>query len=87
LAGHSFGGLYSLSFRRQFPDQVVGLVLLDSTAPGRAPTDASQNHTGGVTGRVAALLPGIGQLGAGRDLGSSLQGYSRDPNRCSKRPH
>ena len=39
LAGHSFGGLYTLSFAAQFPDQVAGLVLIDSTAPrpGSAP--------------------------------------------------
>ena len=33
LAGHSFGGLYVLRFAAMFPDQVAGLVLLDSTAP------------------------------------------------------
>ena len=33
LAGHSFGGLYVQTFAANYPDQVVGLVLLDSTAP------------------------------------------------------
>ena len=37
LAGHSFGGLYVQSFAAQFPDQVAGLVLLDSTAPKPGP--------------------------------------------------
>jgi hypothetical protein len=38
LAGHSFGGFYVLSFAAQFPDEVAGMVLLDSTAtkPGPA---------------------------------------------------
>jgi hypothetical protein len=33
LAGHSFGGLYILTFAATCPDQVAGMVLLDSTAP------------------------------------------------------
>jgi pimeloyl-ACP methyl ester carboxylesterase len=33
LAGRSFGGLYILSFAAQFPDQIAGMVPLDSTAP------------------------------------------------------
>ncbi len=37
LAGHSFGGLYVLRFAAMFPDQVAGLVLLDSTAPKSGP--------------------------------------------------
>ena len=32
LAGHSFGGLYVRSFAAQFPDEVAGMVLVDSTA-------------------------------------------------------
>jgi pimeloyl-ACP methyl ester carboxylesterase len=37
LAGHSFGGLYVLSFAATYPDQVAGLVLLDPTAPVPGP--------------------------------------------------
>jgi hypothetical protein len=33
LAGHSSGGLYVQTFAANYPDQVAGLVLLDSTAP------------------------------------------------------
>jgi pimeloyl-ACP methyl ester carboxylesterase len=39
LAGHSFGGLYVQSFAAQFPDQVAGMVLLESTASALAKTD------------------------------------------------
>jgi pimeloyl-ACP methyl ester carboxylesterase len=31
LAGHSFGGLYVMSFARQYPQEVAGMVLVDST--------------------------------------------------------
>jgi hypothetical protein len=37
LAGHSFGGLYVQTFAANYPDQVAGLVLLDSTAPKPGP--------------------------------------------------
>jgi pimeloyl-ACP methyl ester carboxylesterase len=70
LAGHSFGGLYVQSFAAQFPDDVAGLVLLDSTAPkpGPArPTITSDN----VVGRVSALVPAVAHLGVGRLIAQS----------------
>ena len=73
LAGHSFGGLYVQSFAAQFPDQVAGLVLLDSTAPkpGQAlPTVTLDN----VFGRVAALVPAIAHVGAGRLIAQASYG-------------
>ena len=73
LAGHSFGGLYVQSFAAQFPDQVAGLVLLDSTAPkpGPAlPTSTADN----VFGCVAALVPAIAHLGAGRLIAQASYG-------------
>lgn len=33
LAGHSYGGLYIRAFASQYPDEVAGLVLLDSAHP------------------------------------------------------
>ncbi len=65
LAGHSFGGLYVQSFAAQFPDQVAGLVLLDSTAPKPGPILPTRTADN-VFGRVAALVPAIAHLGAGR---------------------
>ena len=37
VAGHSFGGLYTLTFAARYPDDVVGMVLVDSTAPAPEP--------------------------------------------------
>ena len=53
LAGHSFGGLYVLSFAAQFPDQVAGLVLLDSTAPKPGPALPTDTESYSALGRVA----------------------------------
>src|SRR3954452_10127953 len=36
LAGHSFGGLYVLTFAARYPNEVAGMVLVDSTAPPSA---------------------------------------------------
>jgi hypothetical protein len=58
LAGHSFGGLYVLTFAATYPDQVAGLVLLDSTAPtpGAPPSKAGSYD---VFGRITTLLPAL----------------------------
>jgi pimeloyl-ACP methyl ester carboxylesterase len=36
LAGHSFGGLYVLTFAARYPNEVAGMVLVDSTPPASA---------------------------------------------------
>ena len=73
LAGHSFGGLYVQAFAAQFPDEVAGLVLLDSTAPKPGPTlPTSTSDT--VLGRIAALVPAIAHLGAGRLIAQASYG-------------
>ncbi len=86
LAGHSFGGLYILSFAAQFPDQVAGMVLLDSTAPKPGPA-LPTTESDSFVGRVAALLPAVAHLGAVRlvahaDFGS-LPPRSRDEARAN----
>ena len=71
LAGHSFGGLYALAFAAQYPDEVAGLVLVDSTAPASAATPATSpddESSYDVMGRVSALLSSTAELGVGRLL-------------------
>jgi len=86
LAGHSFGGLYVLAFAAQYPDEVAGMVLVDSTAP-RAP--AAPRATAGYDflGRAATLVSAAARLGLGRlyaltDYGT-LPPRSRDEVRAS----
>lgn len=87
LAGHSFGGLYVLSFAAHFPDEVAGLVLLDSTAPKAGPSLPTNTDSSSVLGRVSALLPAVAHLGAGRLLAlssyDSLPPRSRDEARAN----
>jgi pimeloyl-ACP methyl ester carboxylesterase len=86
LAGHSFGGLYVQSFAAQFPDQVAGMVLLDSTAPKPGPAQRTNTDPYNVIGRVAALAAASAHLGAGRLLNpisyTTLPPRSRDEARA-----
>jgi pimeloyl-ACP methyl ester carboxylesterase len=66
LAGHSSGGVYVQVFAAQYPDEVAGLVLLDSQPP-----DAIANLPGyageyDAIRRSTALFPSVARLGVGR---------------------
>lgn len=64
LAGHSFGGLYALTYAAQYPTEVAGMALIDSTAPVSAPTPPTP-----VAGsydpksRISALLSSTARFG------------------------
>lgn len=91
LAGHSFGGLYVRIFAAHYPDEVAGLVLVDSTAsrePAKPPTPASgdQNSYNAI-GRISTLasIParvGLARLYAQVSFGT-LPPRSRDEVRAS----
>lgn len=91
LAGHSFGGLYVLTFADLFPDEVAGMVLVDSTPPASAakPEAASPDQGGssGLMSRASALVSLSGRLGLARLIAQSDYGNlpptSRDEMRAS----
>jgi pimeloyl-ACP methyl ester carboxylesterase len=91
LAGHSFGGLYVLTFAARYPDEVAGMVLVDSTAPASAanPGTPSPGQGGSDDGmsRVSVLVSTAARLGLGRLYGQvafgSLPPRSRDEVRAS----
>ena len=66
LAGHSFGGLYVQTFAATYPDQVAGLVLLDSTAPKPGPAPPTRTDSYSILGRISAVFSAVAHLGAGR---------------------
>jgi pimeloyl-ACP methyl ester carboxylesterase len=85
LAGHSFGGLYILTSAANYPDQVAGMVLLDSTAPKSGPAQ-TKARSYDLVGRILTLLPALADLGAARLIGDSydsLPARSRDESRAT----
>lgn len=45
LVGHSLGGLYANLYARQYPDEVAGVVFLESSTPGDISLDQHQGKT------------------------------------------
>ncbi|MFI6827506.1 alpha/beta fold hydrolase [Kribbella sp. NPDC050241] len=86
LAGHSFGGLYVLTFAARYPADVSGMVLVDSTAPATAAKPRAAS-SGDVMGRVSALVSVSARVGLARLYGQgsfgSLPRRSRDEVRAS----
>lgn len=68
LAGHSFGGLYALTFAARYPHDTAGLVLVDSTAPASKQESVQATRPGSETtmNRLSALVAGASRLGLGR---------------------
>jgi len=69
LAGHSFGGLYVLTFAARYPDEVAGMVLIDSTSPtwdAAASPRATDSYD--PVGRLSALISGTARFGLSRLL-------------------
>ena len=87
LAGHSFGGLYVMSFAARYPEQVAGMILVDSTAPSTAPVSPGRVGSYSVVRHVSALLSATSRLGLGRLIArsgfSDLPPRSRDEARAS----
>jgi pimeloyl-ACP methyl ester carboxylesterase len=82
LAGHSFGGLYVLTYADRYPDEVAGMVLIDSTDPaGEADAAKATAYDGGsydaATDRAAALGAATARIGVVRLIGSL--GYGELP--------
>lgn len=81
LAGHSFGGLYVRIFAAHYPDEVAGLVLIDSTAshepaesviPSALPGEGDRAYDG--IGRFATLVSLSARVGAARLFGDVAGG-------------
>lgn len=66
LVGHSLGGLFIMAYAEQYPDEVAGLVFLDSSHPdqlNRMPAElveAQENATG--IGGIASALAHFGVI-------------------------
>jgi pimeloyl-ACP methyl ester carboxylesterase len=63
LAGHSSGGTYAMTYAARYPDQVAGMVLLDSSSPDQPELLPTFDREFAVTRRVLALGPTVARLG------------------------
>jgi pimeloyl-ACP methyl ester carboxylesterase len=63
LVGHSYGGLYALTYAGQFPAEVAGLVLLDSSHPDQFTRTPEGQAMFRRTSRMGVVLPWLARLG------------------------
>ena len=66
LAGHSTGGTYAMNYAARYPEQVAGMVLLDSSSPDQLTKVTAYAGQYAVMRRGFALLPTLNRLGLGR---------------------
>jgi pimeloyl-ACP methyl ester carboxylesterase len=66
VVGHSIGGAYAMTYAAQYPEQVAGMVLLDSSSPEQFTAIPSYPAQYNVMHRVMALAPTLSRLGVGR---------------------
>jgi pimeloyl-ACP methyl ester carboxylesterase len=66
LVGHSIGGLYVRSYEAQYPDEVVGMVLLDASHPELFSRDPDLLVENQAFSRQSALFPTLARLGVFR---------------------
>ena len=75
LVGHSTGGTYAMTYAARYPDQLAGLVLLDSSSPEQFTRMPAYPGQYAMMRRVYALLPTLSRLG----LGNLIPGTSHLP--------
>ena len=79
LVGHSTGGTYAMTYAARYPDQVAGMVLLDSSSPYQFTGIPEYAGQYAVMRRGLALLPTLSRLGlAGLAPASDLPAPAAD---------
>ncbi len=66
LVGHSTGGTYAMTYAARYPEQVAGMVLLDSSSPEQFTRMPAFRGQYAMMRRAYALLPTLNRLGLGR---------------------
>ena len=76
LVGHSIGGPYAVTFAAQYPEDVAGMVLLDSSSPRQFAEMPAYPTQYALMKRGLALLPTLARIGLGPVItsGSHLPG-------------
>lgn len=65
LVGHSIGGPFALTYAHQYPQDVTGMVLLDSSSPRQLTDVANYASQYQVMRRGVAFLPTLARVGLG----------------------
>jgi pimeloyl-ACP methyl ester carboxylesterase len=68
LAGHSIGGVHALTYTHLYPNDVAGVVLLDSASPHQAEVVKPFKSEYQVMRRVLAVAPTVFRFGVGHAL-------------------
>jgi pimeloyl-ACP methyl ester carboxylesterase len=86
LAGHSAGGIYVMDFARLYPNEVAGVVLLDSMHPEQYTRVAGWPAVYESLRRAYAVFPSLSRLGLGRLINatsySDLPAQARNQERA-----
>lgn len=77
LAGHSFGGLYVRTYAAKYPEEVAGLVLIDSTGAKNTTVSPQGSGSYSVVKHLSALVATTSRIGVGRLIAS--RGFSDLP--------
>jgi pimeloyl-ACP methyl ester carboxylesterase len=85
LVGHSAGGPYILNFAKLYPDDVAGIVLLDSMHPQQYERLSGFSFFIEGFRRASALFPSLFRLGVGRLVWDNLAGGLPDKARAEER--
>jgi pimeloyl-ACP methyl ester carboxylesterase len=65
LVGHSTGGTYAMTYASRYPEQVAGMVLLDSSSPEQFTRMPAYPGQYAIMRRAYALMPTLSRLGLG----------------------
>jgi pimeloyl-ACP methyl ester carboxylesterase len=63
LVGHSFGGLYMRTYAARYPDEVAGVVLVDSSSPKQAGHQPVTRDSNEPQEQTFAVVPRLARLG------------------------
>jgi pimeloyl-ACP methyl ester carboxylesterase len=78
LVGHSTGGTFAMTYAAQYPHQVAGMVLLDSSSPHQFDLPAYPGQYA-MMRRGLAVLPTLNRFGFGRLIWAATPSHLPEP--------